>query len=213
MKTIIDIQVKSLLKRLEERKIFVTLTDGAKDWLVREGYDPAYGARPLKRAIQRHILDPLAMRVLEGEFREGDVVQVDAGPAGLQFAKQQARRGHRGLSVPPSNRPPNPRGERRAVPRRPSGTMWYGLAFLFLLVAAQTYFLVPGGRQIPYSEFKSLIGQGKVAEATVGEQMIRGTLKPDRLERRSLSRSSRPASKILHSSPSSRSPASSTPAS
>jgi ATP-dependent Clp protease ATP-binding subunit ClpB len=90
MKTIIDIQVKSLLRRLEERKIFVTLTDGAKEWLVREGYDPAYGARPLKRAIQRHILDPLAMRVLEGEFREGDVVQVDAGPSGLKFAKHQA---------------------------------------------------------------------------------------------------------------------------
>ena len=90
MKTIIDIQVKGLLKRLEERKIFVSLTDTAKEWLVREGYDPAYGARPLKRAIQRHILDPLAMRVLEGEFRDGDIVQVDAGPAGLQFAKQQA---------------------------------------------------------------------------------------------------------------------------
>jgi ATP-dependent Clp protease ATP-binding subunit ClpB len=90
MKTIVDIQVKGLLKRLEERKIFVALTDTAKEWLVREGYDPAYGARPLKRAIQKHILDPLAMRVLEAEFREGDVVQVDAGPAGLQFSKQHA---------------------------------------------------------------------------------------------------------------------------
>ena len=90
MKTIIDIQVKGLLKRLDERKIFVTLTDTAKEWLVREGYDPAYGARPLKRAIQRHILDPLAMRVLEGEFREGDLVEVDAGPAGLRFAKRPA---------------------------------------------------------------------------------------------------------------------------
>ena len=90
MKTIIDIQVKGLLRRLEERKIFVVLTDAAKEWLVREGYDPAYGARPLKRAIQRHILDPLAMRVLEGEFREGDVVRVDAGPGGLRFEKQQA---------------------------------------------------------------------------------------------------------------------------
>jgi ATP-dependent Clp protease ATP-binding subunit ClpB len=90
MKTIIDIQVTSLLKRLEDRKIFVSLTDAAKEWLVREGYDPAYGARPLKRAIQRHILDPLAMRVLEGEFREGDRVEVDAGQAGLQFAKQHA---------------------------------------------------------------------------------------------------------------------------
>ena len=90
MKTIIDIQVKGLLKRLEDRKIFVSLTDKAKEWLVREGYDPAYGARPLKRAIQRHVLDPLAMRVLEGAFREGELVEVDAGPGGLQFAKRLA---------------------------------------------------------------------------------------------------------------------------
>jgi len=90
MKTIVDIQVKGLLRRLEERKIFVVLTEAAKEWLVREGYDSAYGARPLKRAIQRHILDPLAMRVLEGDFREGDVVRVDAGAGGLQFDKQQA---------------------------------------------------------------------------------------------------------------------------
>jgi ATP-dependent Clp protease ATP-binding subunit ClpB len=87
MKTIIDIQVKGLLRRLEDRKIFVVLTDAARDWLVREGYDPAYGARPLKRAIQRFVLDPLAMRVLDGEFREGDHVQVDAGPKGLEFSK------------------------------------------------------------------------------------------------------------------------------
>ena len=93
MKTIIDIQVKGLLRRLEERKIFVVLTDAAKEWLVREGYDPAYGARPLKRAIQRHILDPLAMRVLEGEFREGDVVQVDAGPCGPAVREAAGRRG------------------------------------------------------------------------------------------------------------------------
>jgi ATP-dependent Clp protease ATP-binding subunit ClpB len=90
MKTIVDIQLKGLLRRLEERKIFVVLSDAAKDWLVLEGYDQAYGARPLKRAIQRHVLDPLAMRVLEGEFREGDVVKVDAGPGGLHFGKQQA---------------------------------------------------------------------------------------------------------------------------
>jgi ATP-dependent Clp protease ATP-binding subunit ClpB len=90
MKTIVDIQVKNLLKRLEERKIFVTLTDTAKEWLVREGYDPAYGARPLKRAIQRFILDPLALRVLEAEFREGDTVKVDAGAKGLEFAKHHA---------------------------------------------------------------------------------------------------------------------------
>jgi cell division protease FtsH len=76
-------------------------------------------------------------------------------------------------------RPPNPRGERRALPRRPTGgTVWYGLAFLLLLALAQTYFLVPVGRQIPYSEFRGLLKEGKVAEVTVGEQTIRGTLKP-----------------------------------
>ena len=72
MKQIIDIQLRGLLKRLEERKIHVELTDAAKDCSCEEGYDPAYGARPLKRTIQRRVLDPLALRVLEGEFGEGD---------------------------------------------------------------------------------------------------------------------------------------------
>jgi ATP-dependent Clp protease ATP-binding subunit ClpB len=59
---------------------------------VREGYDPAYGARPLKRAIQKLILDPLALRVLQGDFGEGDTVVVDAGPGGLKFEKREAVR-------------------------------------------------------------------------------------------------------------------------
>jgi ATP-dependent Clp protease ATP-binding subunit ClpB len=59
---------------------------------VREGYDPTYGARPLKRTIQRQILDPLAMRVLEGQFSEGDRVMVDAGANGLVFEKQDVTR-------------------------------------------------------------------------------------------------------------------------
>jgi ATP-dependent Clp protease ATP-binding subunit ClpB len=89
MKRIIDIQVAGLMKRLEERKIHVQLTEAAKDQLVQEGYDPIYGARPLKRTIQRRVLDPLALRVLEGDFREGDTVIVDAGREGLVFAKQE----------------------------------------------------------------------------------------------------------------------------
>ena len=90
MKTIVDIQMRGLLKRLEDRKIHVELTDAAKAFLVSEGYDPMYGARPLKRTIQRRVLDPLAMRVLEGEFREGDRVTVDVGDNGLTFeAKRQ----------------------------------------------------------------------------------------------------------------------------
>ena len=92
MKQIIDIQLPALTKRLEERKIHVELTDAAKEQLVREGYDPAYGARPLKRTIQRRVLDPLALRVLEGEFGEGDTVVVDAGDDGLTFEEAQAVR-------------------------------------------------------------------------------------------------------------------------
>jgi ATP-dependent Clp protease ATP-binding subunit ClpB len=88
---IVDVQIAGLIKRLEERKIHVTLTDGARSLLAREGYDPTYGARPLKRTIQRRVLDPLAVRVLEGRFVEGDTVTVDAsGADGLTFEKQEA---------------------------------------------------------------------------------------------------------------------------
>jgi ATP-dependent Clp protease ATP-binding subunit ClpB len=87
MKRIIDIQVHSLLKRLEDRKIHVELTDAAKSFIVSEGYDPMYGARPLKRTIQRRVLDALAMRVLEGDFHEGDRVVVDVGDNELTFEK------------------------------------------------------------------------------------------------------------------------------
>ena len=66
------------------------LTDKAKEQLVREGYDPAYGARPLKRTIQRKVLDPLALRVLQGDFGEGDTVVVDAGKGdALEFQKRE----------------------------------------------------------------------------------------------------------------------------
>jgi ATP-dependent Clp protease ATP-binding subunit ClpB len=88
IKHIIDIQVAGLTKRLEDRKIRLTLTEAAKDYLVREGYDPTYGARPLKRAVQRRVLDPLALRVLEGDFVEGDQVVADAGGEGLVFQRQ-----------------------------------------------------------------------------------------------------------------------------
>jgi len=92
LKKIVEIQIAGLMKRLEERKIHVQLTDAAKELLVREGYDPAYGARPLKRTIQRRVLDPLALRVLEGEFGEGDTVVVDASGTELTFGKREAVR-------------------------------------------------------------------------------------------------------------------------
>ncbi len=78
IRKVIDIQLRSLLKRLEERKIVLEMTDAARDLLVEEGYDPVYGARPLKRTLQRRVLDPLAMGVLQGDFNEGDTVVADA---------------------------------------------------------------------------------------------------------------------------------------
>ena len=77
----------------EERDVSgpaLCLTDAAREQLVLEGYDPNYGARPLKRTIQRRVLDPLALRVLEGDFAEGDVVTVDGTPGGLVFEKKHA---------------------------------------------------------------------------------------------------------------------------
>ncbi|MFA5907591.1 MAG: ATP-dependent chaperone ClpB [Vicinamibacterales bacterium] len=89
IKKIVDIQLSGLLKRLESRKIRITLSDAAKDFLVAEGYDPVYGARPLKRALQRLLLDPLALRVLDGEFRDGDTVVVDLTADKISFTKGQ----------------------------------------------------------------------------------------------------------------------------
>jgi ATP-dependent Clp protease ATP-binding subunit ClpB len=87
MMSIVDIQLRRLLERLEDRKIHVELTDAARNLIVEEGYDPAYGARPLKRTIQRRVLDPLAIRVLQGDIREGDRVAIDADGRQLVFTK------------------------------------------------------------------------------------------------------------------------------
>ncbi|WP_413851895.1 ATP-dependent chaperone ClpB [Albidovulum sp.] len=83
MTGIVDIQLHRLEKRLAQRKIALELDAGAKKWLADEGYDPVYGARPLKRVIQRDLQDPLAEMLLAGEVRDGDTVHVDAGPEGL----------------------------------------------------------------------------------------------------------------------------------
>jgi ATP-dependent Clp protease ATP-binding subunit ClpB len=87
---IVDIQLEDLRKRLGERKIAVSLTDAARHRLAEQGYDPVFGARPLKRTLQRMVENPLAVEVLAGRFREGDHVVVDAAPDGetLHFARQ-----------------------------------------------------------------------------------------------------------------------------
>src|SRR5581483_4016483 len=91
IKQIVEIQLGLLRKRLAERKLTLTLTEKAKEALALAGYDPVYGARPLKRAIQRQLADPLAQKLLAGEFKEGDHILVDADPEGrLTFQKQEA---------------------------------------------------------------------------------------------------------------------------
>ena len=85
IRQIVDIQLGGLQRRLAERKLTVTLTDAARDYLANKGYDPAFGARPLKRLIQREIQDPLAMKLLSGDIHDGDTIEIDAGDGGLVF--------------------------------------------------------------------------------------------------------------------------------
>ena len=82
---IVDLIVGELEVRLQEHKVSISLTDDAKKWLAKEGYDPVYGARPIRRAVQRHIENPLSRRILAGEFATGDHVVVDADESGLTF--------------------------------------------------------------------------------------------------------------------------------
>ncbi|MEW5746388.1 MAG: ATP-dependent chaperone ClpB [Nitrospirota bacterium] len=85
LKSIVEIQVNRMKKYLQEKKIDIALTDAAKEHIAKIGYDPVYGARPLKRAIQKEILNPLAMKLLDGTFKEGDVVEVDYADGHLVF--------------------------------------------------------------------------------------------------------------------------------
>jgi ATP-dependent Clp protease ATP-binding subunit ClpB len=87
---IVDLQVERLIRRVRERGIEVELTDAARLLLGNLGYDPTYGARPLKRVIQKRLVDPLALAILEGDFREGDTVRVDAGDGDLVLSRVEA---------------------------------------------------------------------------------------------------------------------------
>jgi ATP-dependent Clp protease ATP-binding subunit ClpB len=91
LKSIVDIQMEQVRRRMAERKIGIELTDAARELLVEEGYDAVYGARPLKRTIQRLILDPLALQVLEGKFLEGDTVVVNAEKGAIVLYKEENR--------------------------------------------------------------------------------------------------------------------------
>ena len=84
---IVELQLERLRERLAERRIELELTDAAKETLAEAGWDPAYGARPLKRAIQRLVENPLALRLLEGDFADGDAIRVDAEDGEIRFEK------------------------------------------------------------------------------------------------------------------------------
>jgi ATP-dependent Clp protease ATP-binding subunit ClpB len=95
---IVAIQLRRLESLLADRKLAIEVTPAARELIAQEGFDPAYGARPLKRAIQRLVQNPLAIRVLEGEFGEGDTVVVDRDPAGQGLAFR-----HGGQAPPAAN--------------------------------------------------------------------------------------------------------------
>jgi len=82
---IVSVLLKDVRKRLAEEELTLTLTDAATDFLVKHGYDVSYGARPLKRAIQRFIEDPLSEKILVGEFARGDEIEVDVSPDGAKL--------------------------------------------------------------------------------------------------------------------------------
>jgi ATP-dependent Clp protease ATP-binding subunit ClpB len=89
MAAIVDIQLRHLERMLEERKITLALDESARTWLANMGYDPVYGARPLKRVIQRYLQNPLASQILEGKIQDGDTVRVTSGEGGLVINGQR----------------------------------------------------------------------------------------------------------------------------
>jgi ATP-dependent Clp protease ATP-binding subunit ClpB len=86
MAAIVDIQIRRIQRLLEDRKIILDLTPEARTWLAEKGYDPAYGARPLRRVIQKSLQDPLAEKILAGEIHDGETVKIGVGPQGLTLS-------------------------------------------------------------------------------------------------------------------------------
>ena len=85
LRSIVDLMVRDLQDRLSERGMGIEITEAAKTWLAKEGFDPVYGARPLRRAIERYVENPLSTKVLKSEFNEGDSIMVDVADDELIF--------------------------------------------------------------------------------------------------------------------------------
>ena len=92
LKSIVDLLIREVERRLAERKIKLDVNDEAKAWLVQKGYDPIYGARPLRRAIQRYVENPISTKILQGEFKEGDTVAISVQEDNLSFAARKTAR-------------------------------------------------------------------------------------------------------------------------
>jgi ATP-dependent Clp protease ATP-binding subunit ClpC len=90
VRQIVDLQMREIRERLEEQALSIRLTDAARDWLAEQGYDVSFGARPLRRTLQRDVESPLAVRLLNGEFKPGDTVVIDTGEEGLAFVREVA---------------------------------------------------------------------------------------------------------------------------
>ena len=123
MGRIVDIQLQRLMKLLADRKITLELDDAAKEWLGKKGYDPAYGARPLKRVIQKYVQDPLAEMVLAGKIHDGETVKITAGKDGLLVQRRRREEGglvattQAILSRRPTERRPSEPKRTRSIPR------------------------------------------------------------------------------------------------
>ncbi len=100
---IVDLQMGEIGERLSEQGLQVELTPAARSWLAREGYDPQFGARPLRRALQRHVESPLSVMLLRGDYQSGDRVLVDVGESGLIFSRLQPLETGQAISVPESS--------------------------------------------------------------------------------------------------------------
>ncbi len=112
MEQIVDIQMREIAGRLAEQGLYVELTPAARQWLARTGYDPQFGARPLRRALQRYVENPLSVQLLRGEFRRGDRVVVDVGEEGIVFHRAELET----LVIP---EPALQEGVRMSSPRTP----------------------------------------------------------------------------------------------
>ena len=93
IRSIVDMMIKSLQKQLEERKLNIELTDAAKGWLAKTGFDPIFGARPLRRAIERYVENPLSSMLLKGEAKAGDTITIDLKGENLTFSTNNTKSG------------------------------------------------------------------------------------------------------------------------